>query len=373
MSNACGTPAPQLATRGETFAGVSPWLMPFVQQSSEPLVFALSQWNEPWWRLFGAGTPLLLTVHSEQGLASSNGQTGRNTNPLLFAAMQIADGEARFMGGSDLVDLHDFIYPATVTGKALEDALAQVLTLVAARADVSQLTLTSLPADSPTVKALANVTQQLPLTMMVKPEDVAPHLVLPTTWDGYVASLSKKQRHELRRKLRRLYAAGKVQFKEVTDPAEVVAHLDDFLRLHKMSTPEKAQFMTPKREAFVREVATDLATEGITRLCCLKFNEELVAASLCFVYGDTKYLYNSGYNPQYGHLTVGLLGHALNIQATIEEGLRVFDFLRGNEQYKYNLGGQDRQLVTVTIIPSGSPNESATLGSHQSNTTPGSI
>ena len=47
-------------------------------------------------------------------------------------------------------------------------------------------------------------------------------------------------------------------------------------------------------------------------------------------------------------LAVGLLNHAYNIQRSIEQGLRVFDFMRGDESYKYHLGGQDRRLFRVT-------------------------
>ena len=47
---------------------------------------------------------------------------------------------------------------------------------------------------------------------------VAARCDLPATWDEYLGTLSKKDRHELRRKLRRLESGGgDVELKVVTD------------------------------------------------------------------------------------------------------------------------------------------------------------
>ena len=75
-----------------------------------------------------------------------------------------------------------------------------------------------------------------------------------------------------------------------------------------------------------------------------------MATSLSFVYKGVRYLYNSGYNPIYSNLSVGLMNHALAIQSSIELGHRVFDFMRGSEAYKYHLGGIDRQIYAVTAF-----------------------
>ena len=124
--------------------------------------------------------------------------------------------------------------------------------------------------------------------------------------------------------------------------------MDDFMRLHRMSMPDKAEFMTPEREQFFRDVSAALADEGMTCLRFLELDGERVATSLSFICNGVKYLYNSGYNPEHSRLAVGLLNHAYNIQRSIEQGLRVFDFMRGDESYKYHLGGQDRRLFRVT-------------------------
>jgi CelD/BcsL family acetyltransferase involved in cellulose biosynthesis len=115
-----------------------------------------------------------------------------------------------------------------------------------------------------------------------------------------------------------------------------------------MSTPDKNEFMTPEREQFFTKIAIELAHENSTRLCFLEVDGEKMATSLSFVCREVRYLYNSGYNPAQSRLSVGLLNHALAIKSSIEEGHRIFDFMRGDESYKYHLGGIDRQIFALT-------------------------
>ena len=115
-----------------------------------------------------------------------------------------------------------------------------------------------------------------------------------------------------------------------------------------MSTPDKNEFMTEDREQFFTKIAVELAREGITRLTFLEFEGQREATSLSFVCGGVRYLYNSGYNPAQYKLSVGLLNHALSIKSSIQDGSRIFDFMRGNEPYKYHLGGVDRQVFALT-------------------------
>ncbi|MFW6174984.1 MAG: GNAT family N-acetyltransferase, partial [Chloroflexota bacterium] len=90
-----------------------------------------------------------------------------------------------------------------------------------------------------------------------------------------------------------------------------------------------------------------LARAGMCRLYFLELDGKRVATSICFVYHGRNFIYNSGYDPEYRHLSVGLLNHALCIQSSIDEGLEYFDFMRGDESYKYHLGGSDRAVYDV--------------------------
>ena len=70
---------------------------------------------------------------------------------------------------------------------------------------------------------------------------------------------------------------------------------------------------------------------------------------MCFDYKDTVYLYNSGYEPDYGWLSVGVISKALCIKDSIERNKKHFDFLKGGEAYKYHLGGQEFPLYKCSL------------------------
>ncbi len=321
-----------VSVRSETFNSASAGWAAMAASSDRATVFDLPVWQETWWDHFGTGkSQKILAVCSDAG-----------TVDLLAPLMQ-EDGTVSFLGGTDLVDYHDFVCPGDIP----ETCLKAVIDEVAADGGVKKLLFESIAGDSQTFEMLPEVLRRLGWNVTVDQEDVAPMLELPSDWDEYVSGLRKKDRHELRRKIRRLQASGEIEHFELSAPEDVETALSDFFRLHRLSTPEKQEFMTLERERFFREVAVKLAESGITRLSFLEIDGTKVATSLSFVVGGVRYLYNSGYDPEYRRLAVGLLNHAFTIRRSIEQGHTVFDFMRGDEPYKYHLGGVDREVFRI--------------------------
>jgi CelD/BcsL family acetyltransferase involved in cellulose biosynthesis len=92
-----------------------------------------------------------------------------------------------------------------------------------------------------------------------------------------------------------------------------------------------------------------MAEVGLLRASVLKLNGASVAALFAFDYHDIVYLYNSGYDPQQRPLSVGIISKVMLIKDSIERGKKKFDFLKGNEHYKYQLGGKEVRLQTCRI------------------------
>jgi CelD/BcsL family acetyltransferase involved in cellulose biosynthesis len=92
-----------------------------------------------------------------------------------------------------------------------------------------------------------------------------------------------------------------------------------------------------------------MAAEGLGCLYMMEMDGRRVASVFCFDCGDELALYNSGYDPNYAHLSVGLLSKALCLGNAIERGKRRLDFLRGDEPYKYDLGGKDLEVYRCLI------------------------
>ena len=295
-------------------------------------VFVTPWMQRTWWRLFGDGAELHILSIRDNGTV------------LGIAPMVLRDGVLTFLGGTDLFDYHDFLVPMgneTSFYAALFDFLPTM--------DWHTIDLRSLPQDSPTVSYTADVAKQKGFAVEVLEEDVAPVAALPSTWEEYVAGLPKKGRHELRRKMRRLDNAGTAN-QYICENGETIREgMQDFFRLHKASRPDKKMFMTPERERFFMDTAVELGARGQFKLAFLELDGVRVASCISFDYLSSCLLYNSGYDPSYSNLSVGLLNKALAIKGAIEMGRRTFEFLRGAERYKYDLGAEDRTLHQVVV------------------------
>ncbi len=177
-------------------------------------------------------------------------------------------------------------------------------------------------------------------------EETCPALALPATWDEYLAGLGKKDRHELRRKLRRIETQP-AAIRQAVRPAgpDLAAAFTEFLTLHRLSGEAKAAFMTPMMAGFFRNLVA-AGPPGL-EIATLYVDEQPAAAYLSFCVGDRLLLYNSGYDPQYAELGAGFALLVYRIRAAISAGVRVFDFLRGDERYKYDLGAGDHFVYRV--------------------------
>lgn len=295
-------------------------------------IFAEPWWQTIWLRHFGdQSTVRILRADDEAG------------NLLGIAPMSVVGGTVRFLGGEDLFDYHDFLVV-----KGAEDAFYPAVFDEIAAWEWEVINLTSLPEASPTIRQAADVAHGKGWRVEVAEEDKAPFKALPPTWDEFVMGLRKKQRHELRRKTRKISSAGNaVQYR--CPPETLRESLSDFFRLHRASRSDKAEFMTKPRERFFTEIAEAASKRGHLILSMLEFEGVRVAACIGFDHRDSYLLYNSGYAPEYSHLSVGFVNKAWAIKDAIESGKRTFDFLRGAERYKYDLGAEDRSVYTVEI------------------------
>ena len=294
--------------------------------------FLTWRWQRLWWETFGEGAePLLLVFHQD-------GQ------PLGIAPLMRREDSLSFIGETDLFDYHDFIVP-----QGQEEAFYPRMAEHLASEAWEEVVLRSLPQESPTLVHLPELARAQGWSCQIDQEDVSPGTVLPNGWDDYLGGLSKKDRHELRRKLRRLQGTAGVSYTVCSDPETVSEALGDFLDLMAQSRDEKRLFLTAPRERFLRAMAQEMAEAGTLRLCFLEQDGQRMAAALCFDYHGQRFLYNSGFDHQYGNLSVGLLVKALSLQQAITEGLSYFDFLRGDEPYKYDLGGTDRLVYRMVL------------------------
>lgn len=172
-------------------------------------------------------------------------------------------------------------------------------------------------------------------------QEVSPFIDLPASWKEYLAGLERRQRKEIKRKFKRLEEVN-YEFAAENNPEE-------FFRLHRLSDPHKNKFMSRPMEAFFRELLATPIPGWEKHLDFLKIDGQYAAATVSFISQDEWWLYNSGYDPQFNYFSPGVVLKAQTIRLAIAAGKKKYDFLRGSERYKYDLGAKDLPLYRIEL------------------------
>ena len=245
------------------------------------------------------------------------------------AVALVTDGDrVEFAGQSNLTDYHSPLGPAggTALARALESHQG------------ASVYLDSLPLEAvATVEQAVRATGAEPST---EQHETAAVLQLPETYDDWLASIGKKERHEVRRKRRRFVA----EFGEI----EIVPHgseaINMFCAMHRTSQGDKGMFMTGEMQSYFE----DLLDSGGATIHTLECDGIPRANAFGFETANGYFYYNSAYDMDAAMASPGIVLLASMIEAQIERGARVFDFLKGDERYKFKHGASPRPLYAVS-------------------------
>ena len=179
-------------------------------------------------------------------------------------------------------------------------------------------------------------------SLKISKQDQVVNLMLPKSYEEYLADLPRKKRHELKRK--------KVRFQEKYPQAVLRESKDSeifetFIKLHKTSDGDKGNFMNDEVAAFFSSL---LAMKG-WKIYYLEVDNTIAAC--CFVYENEvgSYLYNSSKNNTFNEVNPGIIIIDKIIEQLISKEFTFFDFLKGTERYKFDLGGISTQLYDIEI------------------------
>lgn len=312
---------------------VDPWER-IIERDTEAGVFSHPAWQRAWWESLGSGALMLALVwDGEEPVA-------------IFPTCTCEDQEGllSFLGSQDVTD--DQV-PAAVPGREAE-ALAFFLDWAFQDGGFTRVRFHSVLDGDRWLGVVHDVAARAGLGHSHEEVDVAPAIRLPATFDDYLASLSGHDRHELRRKRRRLSDLGEWRIRRADDVGWE-ADLQAFFEFHRQAPGDKAAFFTPERERFFRRLAADLFLFGLARLDVLELDGEAVASTFSYDYRDTFALYNSAFRPDLAKHAPGMVLVGALIEQAIDEGKRVFDFLRGDEPYKRRFGPEPRPVYQVML------------------------
>lgn len=266
----------------------------------------------------------------------------------LFCSPHAGCSALLFLGAIEISDYLDFI----VRAEDLAAFLDGLLGYISSAPDMPAwecLDLYNLLGDSPSITQLAQSAAALGWGFTSEVTNHAPVIHLPGDWEQYLASLDKKQRHEVRRKIRRLEEAEVSSRWYIVEDAETLEEeIDHFLALMAQD-PEKEAFLTEEMVTAMSGAIRCAFEVGCLQLAFLEIDGKKAAAYLNFDYLNQLWIYNSGLDRTFMSYSPGwvLLGYLL--RWANENGRKSFDFMRGDEDYKYRFSASDRFVQRLTL------------------------
>ena len=316
-----------------------------VESSITDTPFLRHEYLSQWWQTLGGGewkqAELVLVSASENGKL------------IGIAPLFKADYEGRaallLVGSIEISDYLDLI----VRAEDLPRFLSGLIDFLASSGTCSGLPFDwyNLPDSSPTLAALKAESERRGWNYHEEIYRPTPRIALTGDFDAYLAGIEKKQRHEIKRKMRRAMEDERdVRFYIVEDASTLDAEIDDFFKL-MVQDSNKAGFLTDAMRTQIISTLKSAFEHGYLWMAFLSVDGVKAAGCVNFDYKNKLWGYNSGVNRDLMELSPGwvLLGH--QIQWACEHGRYEFDFMRGDEDYKYRFGGVNRFVMRAILKP----------------------
>jgi CelD/BcsL family acetyltransferase involved in cellulose biosynthesis len=298
--------------------------------------FASWTWCSTWWRHFGDDEELaLITARDDDG-------TLLGLAPLSVTRARTL-AQLGFIGAAAPVEHFDFIV------KRGSDVLPRLL--ASARAvphDV--LSLANILPESPSLPVL----RASGIAFEEHEDHVAPVLDLPGDMEAVLASLQKKKNERFRYYRRRIDRdfPGAWSCTTASTPAEIDEAFDTLVELHQRqwtARGERGAFAEPRMSAFYRDLAHRLAERGWLRMYRLIAGGKVVSVDYAFVHRARFHHFITGTDFDSGVDSPGAVLHYCMIERSIAEGVREYDMMWGEHDYKYDWGARRRADVTFTL------------------------
>lgn len=295
-------------------------------------VFCTWEWLTSWWNNFGNHRNLsVLAIFDADSQLAGVAPLSIGSEPVLgrFCLRVL-----RIMGdGSGDSDNLDFpVRPG------FEDVFAsEVLRFLQENNqqwDIAQLN--TMPMESLVGTSLMNSLQS-PRWLYSQYFRSCSHVLLPPAWDDYLARISPKERRNLGYYLRKLQNSYSVRIYRCLDESELPGCLDALFRLHQnrwQTAGQPGSFADQSRRQFYTELSRRLLAKKQLDLWIAELDGKITAVQFAMRYRKTVYSLQEGYDPAHAVDRVGFILRGEVLKNLISEGIRVYDFLAGDDPHK---------------------------------------
>jgi CelD/BcsL family acetyltransferase involved in cellulose biosynthesis len=319
-----------------------------VERCAHATFFMTQHWVETWLETFGAKhRPRLLVFREADGRivgASLLVEGVRRRGPFVLRTIHL------HTAGEDQRDSPCLEFNTLLSDPGYERAVARALRRHLAERQDGAWDELAAPGvvDGPGLDALRAAFAELTGTVDSRPSFYVPLDDLRAAGKDYVDTLPSRERTRYRQNARRYGEHGDVVFERAETVAEAMQYLDELAALHQRTWTvrgEPGSFASPAFCAFHRRLVERCAPLGMIDLVRVRAGQSTVGCLYNFVFRRKVYFYQCGFDYELVERgSPGLLVHALAIRDAAERGLREYDFMAGDFDYKRKLGTLHREL-----------------------------
>ena len=316
-------------------------------QSVNPSPFLAPYYLKLWWQSAGGGE---WSAFERELCIITARDNGRLVCIAPLFRWRDASGKEQigFIGQVEVSDYLDFIVHETDLDNFLS-ALLNFFTFSEQLKNID-LFLANILTTSPSLPAIEKIAKAQNWSAESKVLEVAPYIPLAESFEAYLSQIDKKQRHEIRRKMRRAQEQAEIRLHFVQPEDDFGENIRAFLTLMEQDSG-KATFLTQDMRAFFKAFSKAAFEQGDLVFSWLLINGQRSAGYLSLKKNNNLYVYNSCWDTRFMSYSPGWVHLAMLIEWAIEQGLHEVDMMRGDEIYKYRFGGIDRQVLEIHLKP----------------------
>lgn len=340
-----------LVTTMEGFAGLAQEWNSLLKTSLADSIFLRHDWLFTWWEAFGGHGTLSIVLVRDGG---TNAILGILPTYIDVGRPLPAIRTLKYLGGYGVgADFLDCIVD--------QDRASEVLTFVvkylrqACGKEWDVLSLNDMDTTSEFYALLCSC-NDLDIHCTRDGFTPCPYLKLSGDWDTFFKELSSKMKHKIKTRRRTFVQAGAVTIEHITSAAQIDDALRDHWKFRSSRLNAKGVAVRPMSEAYRRfhsTVCTKFLEQGLLRLAYMAVGEERIALVYGFAFNGRYYYYQTSFNEAWAKQSVGFILLGYEIERAIGDGCHAFEFLRGEEPYKYDWGeARERKLGQIILFSS---------------------
>jgi CelD/BcsL family acetyltransferase involved in cellulose biosynthesis len=266
--------------------------------------------------------------------------------PLMLSVDLHGSPILAWIGSECMADYLDFLAEPEFLSEFV-DLLFERLTGPEAP-DWRSMDLYNLQETSPSLPVLQRAASARSLPFLHTVGGTCQFVPLPGDWETYLARLEKKERHEIRRKLRRAEDLPGLRWYFVDPTADLDRAILDMLSLMEQHR-EKRAVLTPALRAQFTDIMRAGFQAGWLLLAFLEIDGEPAAGYIAMDFDNRLWIYNTGLDNRLRDCSPGFVLLARLLQWAVAEGRAECDFLRGSHGYKSDYGSVSRQVMCVNV------------------------